>query len=339
MNRELIVAIDCGNDLLKLVWSLDTGTKSKKVSMRTIISEVDGDEEGCFIYESGDDTTRVGSAWVNEIGHRQLRVMSDDFGKPKLILPIVTSAMWKDLKDKDVLYVVASIHNKAALGDELNKALEGKHKITLNKKKPETKEIEIKVLQIVNEGLGAIIQANQDGLLSGRANALLDLGCDTFIFSVFDGLKLIPGCPPYSEKREGTRMLISDFAKSDPVSRKLGDGKQLTYDQARAIVESSTHNFTKGSKEIDLSKALESEVDRWLSKVLFKVDQMMGHHLNNVNGLFATGGACNLSYVKDYLEKKEYTVLEDSQWANALGLHQYARRQYEKLFSQIEGEN
>lgn len=339
MSRELILGIDCGNDLLKLVWSLDSGSKSKKVYMRTIISEVDSDEDDCFVYIDGSSTECKGKAWVDKEGYRQLRVMADDLGKPKLILPIVTSAMWKDLKDKDILYVVASIHNKAALGEQLAKALEGKHKITLNKKKSETKEIEIKVLQIVNEGLGAIIQANQDGLLTVRQNALLDLGCDTFIFSIFDGLKLIPECPPYSVKREGTRMLISDFAKCETVSKKLADGRQLSYDQARAVIESPTHTFTKGSKEIDLSNALESEVERWLSKVLFKVDQMMGYHLNDVNGLFATGGICNLSYVKDYLEEEGYTVLEDSQWANALGLHQYARRQYEKLFSQSEGES
>ncbi|MBD2079594.1 hypothetical protein [Leptolyngbya sp. FACHB-17] len=323
--RKLIVGLDCGNENEKIVYSVDGKAKTFEVQHRSVLSEVDADDDDAISCVAGSNEWK-GRSWVASSGGcNELRTMNDDLGKPKLILPLLISAMWDVLKDGDQLYVVASVHNKAALGGMIGNALTGCHSFTQGKT---TKEIDIVVLSVVNEGVGAILQAK----VNSRSNHLLDIGCDTVIASVFDGLKAPKDCPPYLIKREGTRMLISEFAKCEAVSKAIGTGAVLTYDKSKAIIEASPVHILKGAcGQVDLTVALRNEVYRWLNGRMAQVDQMMGHHLAKVDGKFATGGACRIKLVADYLTNKGYTILDDPLMANAKGLHSYGMKQYSKL--------
>ncbi|BAU14284.1 hypothetical protein LEP3755_48300 [Leptolyngbya sp. NIES-3755] len=325
IKRSLIVGLDCGNENEKIVYSIAGKGKALEIQRRSVLSEVDADDDDAITCTSGSGEWK-GRSWVASAGGcMELRTMHDDLGKPRLILPLLVSAMWDVLKNGDRLYVVASVHNKAALAGMIENALTGSHSFTQGKT---TKQIEIIVLAVVNEGVGAILQAK----VNSRSNHLLDLGCDTVIASVFDGLKAPKDCPPYLLKREGTRMLIAEFAKCESVSKAIGNGSVLTYDQSKAIVEASPVHIIRGAcGQVDLSIALRHEVSRWLNGRLAQVDQMMGHHLAKVDGKFATGGACKVKLIADYLKNKGYTILDDPLMANARGLHSYALKQHSKL--------
>lgn len=331
--RDLIVGLDCGNENEKIVYTIGVKKAALEILKRSALAEVDADEaedtKGAITCVSG-SREWVNRSWVTDAGGCSvLRTMNDDLGKPKLILPLLVAAMWDVLKTNDRLFVVASVHNKAALGGMIENALTGIHKFKSGKTE---KTIEIHVLAVVNEGVGAILRAN----VKSRNNHLLDLGCDTVIASIFDGLKAPKDCPPYPIKREGTRMLISEFAKCEAISKAIGTGEVLDFDKSKAIIEASPVHILKGSSgTVDVSVALRNEVDRWLHGRLAKVDQMMGHHLVNVDGKFATGGACNVKFVADYLTNRGYTIIDDPLMANAKGLHAYAVKQYSKLNQEV----
>ncbi|NES64210.1 MAG: hypothetical protein F6K24_02545, partial [Okeania sp. SIO2D1] len=73
----------------------------------------------------------------------------------------------------------------------------------------------------------------------------------------------------------------------------------------------------------DIYKA---ELKPWVDDSLVKVLASLSQWQNEATHLFCIGGGVQLPGIKNYLEKRAFDCLTDSEWLNAKGLLKIAQR-------------
>jgi hypothetical protein len=315
---KFLGAVDIGNANTKVkLWSEQTGDRLiVHPSQLTPIPDTDG-------YPGAFSLRRKHSkpiCWMVETVDGQELPLDSEDGKPRLGLRLLLSTLYDLIPQETDLELIASTHNVGIFGDAMKTELEGEH---LFKRVGDVEKlVRITVKQVVHEGAGAIIAASP----KTANNFVLDIGGGTVIGTAYQKLVVKPGCIPYPIADWGTRHLIAEFAKCDAVNKAIGTGRLLTFEQARAVIDDPSHTLQIVKSKKNLSKAVSTEVERWLAVILSKLRRSAATHINASNGFIATGGALQIPSVAAYLQKEGYAIAPSPLTANVDGLLEWMKR-------------
>jgi len=281
-----------------------------------------------------------GSAAIAQPDHLLLH---DDKGKKgELALEsILADLAILNIPSGSGVQIALSSHNPEKWGDEIKRRVSGVH--TYQHKHPVSREIvdktvEIEVGVVYPEGYGAIAYSLFGGggveLEPSDTAISLDIGSSTWIVTVFDGAGsvvdryLIDGgvgelC--------GAIALQLDNLK-DGVSLMTRDTKHSPAVVNRGIIDKS---FIYGSNAMTgkpFQPIYASCLDRWWSAKIEQVATFLTNrgHLDRARMLLAFGGGSQLPVVDENLANLGFTVLQNGQFINALGL---------QLLAEISNEN
>jgi hypothetical protein len=318
---KILAALDCGNGNTKVkLYHPERG--EVKVSIPSALmelSEEDADDcAGAFTYLSGSNCIQ---RWLpGTVGGDHRWAMDSLDGKVKFALPLLLSAIDSHVEDGDEIAIAASTHSVAALGDSLKAALQGEHIYQVVG--GNVKGLTIQVHRVVSEGVGAIFGSG----VKTAHNYLLDLGTGTAIGSIYQQLKLRPGCLPYTLDFNGSRRLISEVAKCATTTRLIGTGQTLTFEQAKEALERKNHVAVLAGRKIDITPAVTQETQRWVDDVVRTLEGRAAHHLMTCQSKLATGGAILIPEVAKLLKGHGYQLINDPLFANANGMLSLLRK-------------
>lgn len=318
--KKFLAAIDPGNQNIDVIYC-EVGSKKSELLFGqqkhiTIPSQVT-DQADQYVMTQEDlidgsgDTNERQFAIGNYPGFQWIRDTAD--GKAKWVLPALVHCMWDDLSDGDSITVCASVHNAEAWRDEMKRALNGTFTIIRDDVQ---KRITLKCDRVFVEGIGTLKHQKPNTI----DNLLLDLGGLTVMLTPYSGFKLMQNCTqPYQQAHCGTAKLIAEFAKCSQVNHQLK--RVMTYAEARSVIDNPTHIF----EGHDFSNAVREQVNLWLDMVVGRIEVDAASHLNECKSRYATGGACLIPSVREWLANRGYTVVSDPLSANVCGLFALAK--------------
>lgn len=206
-----------------------------------------------------------------------------DSGKAFLALPSLVSQIWSEIKDGDLIFMNAVVHNLFVLKEPMINALEGVHCVRLDN---EQKTFEIKVVAIMTEGVGSLLQlkGTSKEVKSGDRIALFDGGGDTLNLSFFNGYKL--DGQTASELGLGANFIVGEMQTgAHGVSQAL---KRNPYN-----ADESLSLFVKRPKDMDKEThdaIVRSLLVCWLKEVKKVVLEKHARRIANANRIMFTGG-------------------------------------------------
>lgn len=326
--KNFLAAIDPGNQNIDVIYcemSQVTSRKKGEVNTEIVFSDevhvtipsqvCEGAEQytmsqNGLVDGTGDTNTREygignypGAMWIKD---------SLD-GKAQWVLPALIHTMWEVLNDGDSINVIASVHNAEAWRDEMKRALNGSFTFVRDDVE---KTVSVKCDRVLIEGIGVLKYVKPSTI----DNLLLDLGGQTIMLTPYSGLKLMPNCTqPYQEMHQGTSKLIAEFAKCPQVNAKLK--RVMTYQEARSVIDDPSHVF----QGHDFSNAVREQVDIWLTKAVGRIESNAASHLDECKSRYATGGACLIPSVREWLINRGYAPVADPLSANVRGLFALAQ--------------
>jgi hypothetical protein len=317
----LFVSYDIGNHYVKVMVTRENA-KSKTIVIDSGINfsrdgfELDASDKDTFTCKHGSKIWRNRSWYSTSKGFHPYDLMDSEFcfgDTPKgfLSFPLLTLAIWDELKADDVLCVNGTVQNIHTNRPQIIQELTGIHTVT---KGSEVKRFEILEPQIMTEGIGVLMEQSPK---KDDVSMLLDLGGDTVIISFFDGLKLkgdiypVPGI--------GTNLLVKWCIGRSEISNILG---RQPYSDAEAlqIIRGEQIKNVKG-EDADFSQALEALAINWIAEIKKEVMNKLAYEIRKCNKLYATGGGAMIAGVDKVLAGHNIQVVKDGQLANVRGLH------------------
>jgi hypothetical protein len=327
------VGIDGGNGAQKIV----TPTIEKRgTSIFAIITDeifdVPESTDGAYVeYLDGIRKDLVGKRWITgsaaytRFPDTHLEIRDDRRGKILWGLLMLLGIVGTFPHENTLrLSLTVSCQDEKAYGEELKKTLSGVHVVEFNKKKESS--IEIHVNKVVDEGVGAIVEATVQGIVDPRKGNVIifDLGFGTIITSPFaPGGKLIER----NIHPAGVDSLYSAISQDVETRRELGKEANIQLIQ-RGVENRSFEYGSRGWNFAHIYKnALRSWAEKNLIQALKSVDQWRD---DAAGGVLAIGGGSELPGISDFLESKGIATMPDASWANARGLFRIAQMQCAK---------
>lgn len=326
-SQKLPAAFDGGNGSIKLVVDLaEIRFPSYFLPIQHKLYDVPASIDGGLVeYAEGPRADLIGKTWLAGMPAYQqspkgcLRTVDDRRGKLEYGLQLLLGGL-ATLRPQSVwnLALVASIQDSQAFGELLKERLEGLHTVRFNCS--DIAHISIEVIQVVEEGVGAIVHARLQIDPNGQT-VLYDFGAGTSIVSVF-GAKGRLVDRKYSVG--GVELLIDAIASNLDVRRKLaGEGDRQII---RAGIED--RSFLYGQTKWSFKHVYEAELKPWVISTLAPALKTADPWTPTSSAILAIGGGSQLPLIEDLLKSKGITPVEDGCWANARGM---ARIAYLKL--------
>lgn len=256
------------------------------------------------------------AAQVDPIAHQ--RVTDDPRGKSKFALQLLAGAIaMLPHQPKWKMSIVASSQDAATFGGDLTSALKGSH--TLRFRQREITRIEVEILTVVEEGIGAIATASSQVDIKGTT-VLFDFGNGTLITSVFQGGKLVSR--DYSSR--GVESLIDAIATHADTRRKLATPGNR--DLIRTGIENRLFDYGNIDRTgFNFQEIYEAEIKNWVVSGLAKLLKSGSDWMAQADAVIAIGGGAQLPKITPLLVAKGIVPLQDSHWCNARGLAKLAQ--------------
>ena len=286
-------------------------------------------ELGLIEYLGGDRGDLVGAKWFAGKAAAQVapitcqRVVDDAKGKIKFALQLLTGAIetlphqlrWK-------FAVVLSSQDSQTFGDELADAVAGVHSFRF--RGTDVTQIEIDVLAVVEEGIGAIAVASADIDIKGTV-IVNDLGNGTLIASVFQSGKLIDR----KVILRGVEPLITEIANHRDTRKQLNNPARK--DLIRAGIENRTFDYGNVAVTgFNFEPIYLAELKEWIVSGLAQLLKATAEWSAGADASIAIGGGAQLPKITPLLVAKGITPISDSHWANARGLFKLAQLKLHK---------
>lgn len=329
-SQDIYLGLDSGNGRLKALSSL--GNINRIPSLLYFPhSEINcgnlDNESSHIVYTGGSRSDLWGKSWI--VGREayilapdtHISTSDDKEAKAKYCLELLLGAAAQVVaSEKAGLTIALSIHDKQAFKDEVLEKLKGTHRVQLNGKPC---EINVNIASITDEGVGAYYELLSIGKVKKSNTALfLDIGHGTIIISVFGGgeLKFRKAYPL------GVSRLYSAIANNLEM-RKALSGIPGNPELIKAGVERCDFIYGNNAKlSFNFSDIYKTELKPWVSDSLSKVLAATQQWQNEATHLIAIGGGVQLPGIKNYLEKRAFECLDNSEWLNAKGLLKIAQR-------------
>lgn len=328
--QDIYLGIDSGNGRLKALSSNGYSVRIPSLLYfpHSEISVVELDNESSsVVYDGGSRSDLWGKQWL--VG-REAYIMAPDThistsddkeAKAKYCLELLLGAVAQVVTEGKVnLTVAVSIHDRAAFKDSVIAKLEGTHRVKLNNK---TCEVAIVIKAVVDEGVGAYFEMLKTKRIQKTETALfLDVGHGTIITSVFGGGEL-----KYRKAHPlGVSRLYSAIANNLQM-RKALKGIPGNPELIKAGIERGSFTYGNNQKlSFNFAEIYRTELRPWVDDSLVKVLASLSQWQNEATHLFCIGGGVQLPGIKNYLEKRAFDCLLDSEWLNARGLLKIAQR-------------
>lgn len=292
--------------------------------------EVSGEGSLCE-YIAGDRTDLIGLRWLSgfpacqEFPQGYLQIVNDTRGKINYGLHLLLGAIGTlPSRSHWQLFIQSSIQDAQVFGDDLKKAIEGRHIVKFNNRPAST--VELKLSTPVEEGVGAIAHAYCSNLATPNSQViLLDVGHGTLIVSAF-----APGGKLIRDSRKvifgGADNLISAISKNKEMRRKLHqEGEESII---RAAIERG--DFLYGETGWSFKEIYSLELKPWAQAVLIPGLKAVSPWRPTSKVILGIGGGVNLPGISQLLTQRGITPIPDSQFANVRGLLQLAKLQQRK---------
>ena len=348
--RELLVGVDVGNHFTKSVIQPLTATATaNKVCIPSLLATdqvqqlAKGDPMTFRIASGVGRNNELYRIWSTDISYKPTQVVISDekgCGKPAYALPLMISALWNDIEDGDLVYVVASVHDKAAYGATLESTLKGARTVEFTTADKDgdgggviSKSFEIDVLGILYESAGVILSIPSDKRPVNTT--ILDIGGGTALIAPMQGAKMafnlceVPDGGLYSlhnaiSNDEGVKSAIRHHSELCRYFELIVSRSGLI-----DLVRNKGRINIRGAKA-DLSELINPIIEAWLVQLDAKLRQNAGYqYLNDPHRkVYVTGGSANIQQVKTWAKCKGYTIVGDPQFANAIGLYNRAKALY-----------
>lgn len=285
--------------------------------------------EGSLVeYVAGDRTELIGHRWLagfpayQEFPQSYLQIVDDGLGKIKYGLHLLLGAIGTlPTRSHWQLFIQASIQDAQVFGEDLKKAIEGRHVVKFNNRPAST--VELKLAMPTEEGVGAVAQAYCAGLATPDSQViLLDIGHGTLIVSAF-----APGGKLIRDSRKvifgGVDSLVNAISKNKETRRKLHhEGEESII---RAAIERG--DFLYGQTNWSFKEIYTTELKPWAQAVLVPGLKAIEPWRATSSAILGIGGGVNLPGISKLLEQQGITPIADSQFANVRGLAQLAKLQ------------
>lgn len=327
-NQFQPLGLDVGNGSTKFV--TDTREILIPSYVHTVYDIGSTDPElGLIEYLGGDRTDLIGSKWFAGKSAAQVapltfqRVVDDAKGKIRFALQLLTGAIetlphqlrWR-------FAIVLSSQDSQTFGDELADAIQGVHSIRF--RGTDVTQIEIEVLSVVEEGIGAIAVASADIDIRGTV-IVNDLGNGTLIASVFQGGKLVDR----KVILRGVEPLIDDIANHKETRKKLNNPARK--DLIRAGIETKTFDYGNVAvTQFNFEQIYIAELKEWIVSGLAQLLKATAEWSAGADASIAIGGGAQLPKITPLLVAKGITPIAESHWANARGLFKLAQLKLQK---------
>jgi hypothetical protein len=278
---------------------------------------------GLVEYVSGSRSDLIGTRWLSGFPAYQqspngcLRIVDDKRGKILYGLQTLLGAI-ATLPHQDFwqLSLVASIQDAQTLGADLKESLKGGHTVKFNGSR-QLSTVDVSVLAVKEEGVGAIIQSRTDIDPNGQT-LLYDFGSGTCIMSLFGAKgRLIDRT--YSQG--GVENLINGIARNREMRKaQAGEGdRQLI----RAGIEDNTFNY--GRTGWNFRAIYDAELKPWVQSTLAPALKAAEPWTPSSSAILAIGGGSQLPTISQLLGKRGITPVAAGGWANARGLKTIAQ--------------
>lgn len=328
--QEIYLGLDSGNGRLKAFSSNDYSVRISSLLYFPHAEFTPGEldnESSHIVYDGGSRSDLWGKQWL--IG-KEAYIMSpeahistadDKEAKAKYCLELLLGAATQVVnKGKVNLTVALSIHDKLTFKEEVIGKLEGVHRVKLNGK---SCEVSVNVKSITDEGVGAYYEVLSTQKIQKTKTCLfLDLGHGSVITSVFGSgeLKHRKAYPL------GVSRLYSAIANNLQM-RKALKGIPGNPELIKAGIERGDFTYGNNARlSFNFADIYKAELRPWVDDSLVKVLASLQQWQNEATHLFCIGGGVHLPGIKNYLEKRAFDCLQDSEWLNARGLLKIAQR-------------
>ncbi|NET30339.1 ParM/StbA family protein [Okeania sp. SIO1I7] len=330
---SISIGIDNGNGRIKAISSKGLTARIKSL-IHYLDSEqemTDGGNESVFVeYVSGPRTELWEQRFV--VGQQAyqfnptgvLSTSDDREGKSKYALELTLAAIAPNITmDYTNVAIALSVHDAGAFCGIKN-LINGEHTIRLNGRRCKV-NLQLKVVK--TEGIGAYASLLKSKKCTRQAQTvLLDIGFGTIIVSVYSsgaGKQIIP-FPDMGAKSLYQR--ISNNLSVRKQLKRTGDIQLI-----QKAIESG--NFIYGNNKISqfsIADIYLQELRPWVKNSLLAVLGKIDSYLDSAEFLFAIGGGSQLPKISQWLEKKGFEVVDDSEFINARGLLALAKREVNK---------
>lgn len=328
--QDVFLGINSGNGRLKAL-----SDKGYTIRIPSLLyfphSEINcgelDNESSHIVYAGGSRSDLWGKSWV--IGKEayilapdtHISTADDKEAKAKYCLELLLGAVAQVVGEGKVnLTIALSIHDKQAFKDSVIAKLSGTHRVKLNNKNC---EINITVKSITDEGVGAYYEMLSTKRIHKNETALfLDIGHGTIIASVFGSgeLKYRKAYPL------GVSKLYSAIANNLQM-RKTLKGIPGNPELIKQGIEKGDFVYGNNARlSFNFSDIYKAELRPWVDDSLVKVLASLSQWQNEATHLFCIGGGVQLPGIQNYLEKRAFDCLTDSEWLNAKGLLKIAQR-------------
>lgn len=329
LQRENI-GIDSGNGRLKALSSNGCAVRLPSLlyfpNKEFIQGDID-DNSSFIVYEGGTRGDLWGCKWI--IGKEaylvapdtHLSTSEDKEAKVKYSLELLLGVAAHIIKSQKVkLTVTLSVHDKETFQDEIKSKIQGVHRIVANGKKS---EVTVDLKYCVDEGVGAYYELLNNKLVQKKHTLLLlDIGEGTIITSVFyNGQKKYRKSYPL-----GTSRLYQRISNNTEMRKKLR-GLPGNIELIKSGIERGDFIYGNNpSLSFSFKEIYRVELAPWVQESLLKVMTSVSEWMSEANHLFVIGGGVHLPGIKEWLEKKHFKTLNDSEMLNARGLLKLANR-------------
>lgn len=333
ISDSICIGIDNGNGRIKAKSSKGLVTRIKSLIHYLDPEQemADGGNESVFIeYISGTCSDLFHKRFV--VGQQAyqfnptgvLSTSDDREGKSKFALELTLAAIAPNITmDYTNVAIALSVHDAGAFSD-LKTKVNGEHTIKLNGQR-RIVNLDLKVVK--TEGIGAYASLLQTKKCTRDEQVvLLDLGFGTIIVSVYSsgaGKKIIP----FPDM--GVKSLYQRISGNLEVRQKLKRNGDIQLIQ-RAIERG---DFIYGANKISqfsIADVYNLELRPWVKNSLLTVLGKIDSYLDSADFSFAIGGGSQLPKIGQWLEKKGFEVVDDSEFINARGLLALAQKEVSK---------
>lgn len=318
-NQFLAAGVDVGNGVTKVV--IDGSEIRQPSYVLPLHSTIYDAPTGLVEYLDGTRHDLINQRWLAGFAAYQqsptgyLRVGDDKRGKLAYGLQLLLGCIaTMPHQSHWYLSLVASIQDAQAFGSELSELLGGAHTVRFNGKN--ISSVAIRVTQVVEEGVGAIVAARSEIDPNGQT-LVYDLGNGTCIITAFGAKgrlidrKYSPG---------GVETLI------DAIARNLESRKHLAAEGDRQIIRAGIEDqsFVYGRTGWNFRHIYQAELKPWVASMLATALKAGEPWRATSSAILAIGGGAELPTISQLLTAKGITPLADGSWSNVRGLARIA---------------
>lgn len=279
---------------------------------------------GGFVrYLSGDRADLAGSSWLGGLPaylddpKRYIKNADDPQAKVLYGLQLLLSAIATlPYRPQWNLFLVASVHSVETYGEQLRKALQGRHTVVFGNQQPSI--VSIRLGHIYEEGYG-VAASRTLATREQSSRVVYDIGSGTIRVLAFGPTGNVIGQPETIPA--GVDNLIEAIAKH-PAMRALERGQEGDRHLIRIGIEQ--HTLLYGKQGDSFADIYHDELAKWARAVLVRAVRAGQPYHRNADEVIACGGGANLPDLQPTLKGCGITPITHSAIENAKGLKQLA---------------